>query len=125
VIVPFLPVASSIEDVKWQQAVEEENNLPIGALEAAGWIKPANQRSPEQRVVHRIFHFTDPAAANTTLHDGIYIGKEKLHPCKDKCEPVCCVRCQLWGHVTRECKALKDICGTCRKNHWMDCCNAY
>ncbi|KAG1866891.1 hypothetical protein F4604DRAFT_1509151, partial [Suillus subluteus] len=64
VIVPFLPVTSSIEDAKWQCAVKEENNLPTGALEAAGWIKPANRRSPDQRVAHTIFHFTDPTAAN-------------------------------------------------------------
>ncbi|KAG2071515.1 hypothetical protein BDR04DRAFT_1016073, partial [Suillus decipiens] len=97
--------------------VEEENNLPTGALAAVGWIKPANQRSPDQRVMHVIFHFTDLTAANITLCDRIYIGQEKLHPCKDKCEPVQCVKCQLWGHIARECNAPKDICGTCGKNH--------
>ncbi|KAG1817232.1 uncharacterized protein BJ212DRAFT_1270677, partial [Suillus subaureus] len=82
-------------------------------------------RSSDQRVAHAIFHFTNPSAANTTLHDGIYIGQEKLHPHKDKWEPVQCVKCQLWGHVAKECKAPKDICGTCGKNHQTDTCNAY
>ncbi|KAG2751707.1 hypothetical protein P692DRAFT_20700877, partial [Suillus brevipes Sb2] len=78
-----------------------------------------------QRVAHAIFHFTGPTAANTALRDGIYIGQEKLHPRKDKREPVRCVKCQLWGHVAKECKASKDVCGTCGKNHRTDSCNAY
>ncbi|KAG2037955.1 hypothetical protein BDR03DRAFT_813926, partial [Suillus americanus] len=36
-----------------------------------------------------------------------------------------CVQCQRWGHIAKECKAPQDICGTCRKNHCTNECNAY
>lgn len=125
IIVPFLPIASNIEDTAWLRTVEEENNMMAGAIESANWIKPRQRRAPTQRVAHAIFHFADTHSANNTLRDGIYIGQEKLHPRKDKREPVRCVRCQLWGHIAKDCKAPKDVCGTCGKNHRTNECNAY
>jgi hypothetical protein len=115
IIVPFLPIASSVEDPAWLRTVEEENDMSVGAIESANWIKPRQRRAPMQCVAHAIFHFANPHSANNILRDGIYIGQEKLHPQKDKREPVRCVRCQLWGHIVRDCKALKDVCGTCGK----------
>ncbi|KAG1731532.1 hypothetical protein EDD22DRAFT_852872 [Suillus occidentalis] len=90
VIVPFLSVSSNIDNADWLRAVEKENEMPTGSIETANWIKPKNRRSSDQRVAHAIFHFTGPTAANNTLRDGIYIGQEKLHPRKDKREPVRC-----------------------------------
>jgi len=60
IIVPFLPISSSIEDAEWRHSVEKENNLPVGVIESANWIKPRIRRAPEQWVAHAIFHFTDP-----------------------------------------------------------------
>ena len=125
VIVPFLLISSEIETSEWHRAVEEENNMPKGSIESANWIKPKNRRTPEQRVAHAIIHFADPTTANTVLRDGIYISQEKLHPRKDKREPVRCVRCQQWGHVAKDCKAAQDTCGTCGKNHRTNECNSY
>ncbi|KAG2037956.1 hypothetical protein BDR03DRAFT_862787 [Suillus americanus] len=88
IIVPFLPITSSIEDPAWLRTVEEENDMTPGAIEAANWIKPLQHRAPDQWVAHAIVHFADPHSANNALHDGIYIGQEKLHPHKDKWELV-------------------------------------
>ncbi|KAG1864069.1 hypothetical protein C8R48DRAFT_574014, partial [Suillus tomentosus] len=52
IIVPFLPVTFGFEDAEWRRAAEEENSLPIGSIEAAGWIKPRIRRSPGQKVAH-------------------------------------------------------------------------
>ena len=125
IIVPFVPITTPIEDVNWIRTVEEENSLSLGAIDSIKWIKPKERRTPEQRFAHTMFHFTTAEAANISLRDGIYINKEKLHPRKDKREPVRCVRCQIWGHVAKDCKAPKDICGTCGKNHRTPECSAY
>ncbi|KAG2127282.1 uncharacterized protein EDB93DRAFT_1096576, partial [Suillus bovinus] len=95
IIVPFLPITSSIKDKAWLRTVEEKNSIPTGAIESANWIKPLQCRSQQQRVTHTMFHFTDPHSSNKTLRNGMYIGLEKLHPQKDKWEPVCCICCQL------------------------------
>ncbi|KAG2150888.1 hypothetical protein DEU56DRAFT_703189, partial [Suillus clintonianus] len=113
IIVPFLPVNLGIEDADWRREIEIENGMQTGVIEAAGWIKPRVRRAPGQSVAHATLHFADPSAANLTLRDGIYIGQEKFHPRKDKREPIRCVKCQLWGHMARDCNAPKDVCGTC------------
>ncbi|KAG2118594.1 hypothetical protein DEU56DRAFT_691331, partial [Suillus clintonianus] len=113
IIVPFLPVSSPIDNREWINEVETENDMPPNSIEYIRWIKPKDRRDPNQRVAHAVFHYVNPKIANINLRDGIYIGKEKLHPRKDKREPVRCVRCQHWGHVAKECNATKDACGTC------------
>lgn len=125
IIVPFLPITSNIEDPTWLRTVEEENDMNPGSIESANWIKPRQRRAPDQRVAHAILHFADPHPANNALRDGIYIGQEKLHPRKDKREPIRCVRCQFWGHMAKDCQAPRDTCGTCGKNHRTNDCNAY
>ncbi|KAG2153825.1 hypothetical protein DEU56DRAFT_718519, partial [Suillus clintonianus] len=67
VIVPFLPVSSNIEETNWLRTVEEENDMPLGAIESANWIKPRQRRVPDQRVAHAIIHFANPSAANLSL----------------------------------------------------------
>ncbi|KAG0695715.1 hypothetical protein DFH29DRAFT_1005213 [Suillus ampliporus] len=47
IIVPFLPISYNIEDQEWLRAVEEENNLPTGAIETAHWIKLKLRRAPD------------------------------------------------------------------------------
>ncbi|KAF9245442.1 hypothetical protein BU15DRAFT_11724, partial [Melanogaster broomeanus] len=80
-------------------------------------------RNPHQRVAHAILTTCDPMTANTLLRDGIYINREKLYPRKNKREPIRCVRCQLWGHIARDCKAEHDTCGTCGEHHRTSDCN--
>ncbi|KAG2139672.1 hypothetical protein DEU56DRAFT_735500, partial [Suillus clintonianus] len=114
IIVPFMQTSSEIENTDWLRLVEEENDLNKGAIKSAQWIKPRLRRAPNQRVAHAILHFTDSNAANIALQDGLYINKEKLHPRKDKKEPVRCVKCQLWGHIARDCHAPRDTCWNMR-----------
>ncbi|KAF9234175.1 hypothetical protein BU15DRAFT_9759, partial [Melanogaster broomeanus] len=123
ILVPFLPITSPLESPTFLRSVEEENDLNTGSIESARWIKPIERRNTHQRVAHAIFSISDPMIANVLLRDGIYINKEKLHPWKDKREPFRCVRCQLWGHIARDCKATHDTCGTCGEHHRTAECN--
>ncbi|KAF6761384.1 hypothetical protein DFP72DRAFT_781362, partial [Ephemerocybe angulata] len=43
---------------------------------------------------------------------------------KDKKEPIRCRKCQLYGHIARDCKNKDDICGTCgTSGHWTAQCS--
>ncbi|KAG2127128.1 hypothetical protein DEU56DRAFT_690255, partial [Suillus clintonianus] len=64
IIVPFLPISLGIEDADWRREIEIENGMQMGAIEAAGWIKPRIRRAPGQSVAHATLHFADPSAAN-------------------------------------------------------------
>ncbi|KIJ11401.1 hypothetical protein PAXINDRAFT_157320 [Paxillus involutus ATCC 200175] len=116
ILIPFLPVSSQIYEDKWIRAIEVENDLPIHAIRSTRWIKPIEKRSPGQRVAHAIFQLNSPQAVNILLRDGLYICKDKLHPMKDKREPIRCACCQKWGHIARDCKATHDTCATPANN---------
>ncbi|KAG2739479.1 hypothetical protein P692DRAFT_20755519, partial [Suillus brevipes Sb2] len=45
VIVPFLPITSSVEEPAWLRTVEEENDMTPGVIESANWIKPRQRRA--------------------------------------------------------------------------------
>ncbi|KAF8546187.1 hypothetical protein OG21DRAFT_1384216, partial [Imleria badia] len=122
VLVPFLPITAPLDDPQWFCTIETENNLCEDSLVLAKWIKQKSWRSPNQGVVHALFTFSNPTAANSLLRDRLYICKEKLHPHKEKKDPLRCVHCQGWGHLARDCKAVHDTCAHCRHVHQMDSC---
>ena len=123
ILIPFLPISSPLDDPQWHRSIELENNLSENSITSARWIKLKARRNPNQRVAHAILTFSEPKAANTLLRDGVYICKEKLHPRKDKKDPLHCVRCQGWGHLARDCKAAHDTCAQCAHSHRTDECS--
>ncbi|KIJ10429.1 hypothetical protein PAXINDRAFT_23233, partial [Paxillus involutus ATCC 200175] len=82
-------------------------------------------RAPNQRVVFAIFQLTSPQAANHLIREGLYTRREKLHPTKEKREPIRCVCCQRWGHIERDCKAPHEACTTCGREHRKENCMLY
>ncbi|KAF9231250.1 hypothetical protein BU15DRAFT_56398 [Melanogaster broomeanus] len=125
ILIPFLPVSSPIQDPEWLRALEVENGLMEDVIAYVRWIKPIEKRAPAQRVAHAIFQLTTPQAANALIRDGMYASKGKLHPSKDKREPIRCARCQRWGHIARECKSPQDTCATCGHAHKTAVCVSY
>ncbi|KAF9234669.1 hypothetical protein BU15DRAFT_52371, partial [Melanogaster broomeanus] len=123
IVVPYLPITSRTDSPSFLRTIEEENNLATGAINTIRWIKPIERRNPNQKVAHAILTTSDPMVANTLLKDGLYVNREKLYPRKNKREPTCCVCCQLWGHIARNCKAEHDTCGTCGEHHHTSSCN--
>ena len=116
-VVPFVPIWTALEDNETLRFIEEDSKIPANTIASARWIKPIAKRKPFQQFAHAMFSLTSPAAANTLLKDGIYVNRACLRAIKDKKEPICCLKCQQWGHIAQSCKADKDTCGTCAGNH--------
>ncbi|KAH7918955.1 hypothetical protein BV22DRAFT_967375, partial [Leucogyrophana mollusca] len=55
--------------------------------------------------------------ANRLLRDGMLINSLKLHPHKDKKEPLRWVHCHHWGHMAKACTTSEDTCRTCGEGH--------
>jgi hypothetical protein len=70
-----------------------------------------------------MFSLSELQHANTLIKDSLILNTEKLYPRKDKTEPICCIRCHNWGHITCMCKATNDVCRTCTNTHCTDECN--
>jgi hypothetical protein len=88
ILVPFLPIKHDLASKEWIDLIERENKLPQGSITSIKWVKPIEKRSREQRVAHAVFIFNDPSTANTLLRDSIIIAKMKLHPWKEKRDPI-------------------------------------
>lgn len=125
IVVPFVPTSTLIEESEILRSIEVENELPTGSIGVARWIKPPRHREAGQRVAHALFRLTTPEAANKLINKGMYINLERFRPTKDKKEPLRCLKCQLWGHMAKDCKETRDTCGTCAKNHRTNTCPSY
>ncbi|KAJ6589309.1 hypothetical protein B0H19DRAFT_923461, partial [Mycena capillaripes] len=69
VVVQFVPVLFDPSRDGALHVVEGDNNMPVGDLAKARWIKPADQRHAGQRVAHAVFGFKAASTANTFLRN--------------------------------------------------------
>ncbi|KIK77857.1 hypothetical protein PAXRUDRAFT_28736 [Paxillus rubicundulus Ve08.2h10] len=90
IAIPFLFISTQLNDTNWLCTVEFENSLDEGSIASARWIKPIDKCSPNQRVAFAILQLTSPQAANGLIREGLYTRREKLHPTKEKREPISC-----------------------------------
>ena len=117
ILVPRIPLTFDPSCDMHLREVEEANDLPVGAVQKARWIKPVYRRAPGQRAAHAIFTLEDIAVANRCLRDGIYVCGMRIRPNRLKHEPLQCMKCRKWGHFANACSAEKDTCGTCGGEH--------
>ncbi|KAF8835391.1 hypothetical protein BDN67DRAFT_857471, partial [Paxillus ammoniavirescens] len=118
----FLPIVTNLEDLTMLHNLESENNLDCGTITQAKWVKPLIKRAANQRVAHAILTLRNPLSANLLIRDGLYFKQKKFFPRKDKKEAIRCMKCQLWGHIAKDCKAQADTCGTCGESHRTSAC---
>ena len=114
VVVPFFPISTDINSADTLRTIEEESRIQNGTISQIRWIKDPARRDRRQRVAHALVSLTTAEAANKTIDEGLYVNLEHLKPCKDKKEPICCLKCQYWGHIARDCKRTVDTCGMLR-----------
>lgn len=108
----------TVELPKHLGTVLEEENLPLtNSLASIRWIKPPTCHSPQQRKAFALLQVADAHTANTLLRDGLCIKTEHITIQKDKKEPICCAKCQRYGHVARSCSDATDTSDTCGAQH--------
>src|SRR6266481_3540623 len=88
----------------------------------ARWIKPPHRWSQGQTCVHAIFVISNPAAANKVLMDGLLVCQKHIYAEKCKKEPMRCLKCHGWGHLSYDCMQQYDTCGTCAGRHCTPDC---
>jgi hypothetical protein len=97
--------------------VEEVNNLEKNLLYKAKWIKPLNRRRPDQRHAYAILSLFSAETTNDLIRNGMEVCGSVVRPCKQKQEPMQCMKCRHWGHFTSACTSDLDTCGRCGFQH--------
>ena len=124
-VLSFVPICVNIENADTLRNIEHINDLPDNSIAKIRWIKDPARRKPTQRVAHAFISLSSPQVANQIIRDGICINHEKLRTHKDKKEPLRCLKCQRWGHFSKECRHQTDVCGSCAGPHRELNCNSY
>ncbi len=114
----FVPVAFQINNFDERRQVEEDSHLPRYTLEDLRWMRPVDQREPNQRVATLLINFPSAEAANLATDNELYIRGAKLAVEPNYPEPQRCHRCSLFAaHKASECKSIIKVCGKCRGDH--------
>jgi hypothetical protein len=125
VVINFVPITFRPHlDVDLRET-EEVNGFKNGELITARWFKPEHRRAEGQRFAHCLVQFSSPDTANTVLRNGMSICHKRVYARKKKKEPIRCLKCQMFGHISHSCSSPIDVCGTCTGNHRTETCRAY
>ncbi|KAF5332001.1 hypothetical protein D9611_008885 [Ephemerocybe angulata] len=84
--------------------VEEANGYEKGDITSVRWLRAVTRRYPGQIQAHAIMHFRNAELANRAKDSRITICGAILRARKDKKELIRCRKCQLYGHIARDCK---------------------
>ncbi|KAF5367638.1 hypothetical protein D9615_010583 [Tricholomella constricta] len=92
--------------------IEDDNDLPSGAILSASWLKRPDRRSPKQTVASLKVVCSTAEAANRLLQERIFVAGHLVVIRKDLKEPIRCNKCQRYGHIRASCKS-PERCATC------------
>lgn len=123
VLVRFVPVTATIGPETYNRT-EISSQLEHGTIAAIEWAKKMEKRTPHQKTAHAIVSFTTREAANQVIQKGMTIGGKWVHGHRDQKDPQRCMKCQVFGHIAKECRAGNDVCGRCKDNHRTADCMA-
>ncbi|KAF5392000.1 hypothetical protein D9757_003365 [Collybiopsis confluens] len=116
VVAEFVPITAKF-DARGLGQIETDNNLGVGCINAARWIRKPEKRSPKQTVAHAILTFDKRRTANEAIRRGLVIEKRMVSIRKEVKDPQRCMKCQHYGHIAKECNSDADVCGRCAKEH--------
>lgn len=120
----FVPITFEPENPLDIGRISENSDISHDAIKFAKWLKPIERRSPEQRTAHLMVHFTTATAANKAILKGMVIESKHVQLRKPQQDPRRCLKCHSFdGHYAKDCRELKDTCGTCGGQHRTQGCN--
>jgi hypothetical protein len=122
VIARFVPITFDPTPTCLRE-LEDMVNLPAGSIQEAGWIKHPSKCTGHQKVANLRILCTTLEAANKLINGPTYISGSRLCIQKDIRTPGVCNRCQMYGHIIKDCKAASDTCGQCGETHQTSTCN--
>ena len=102
----------------------ESNNLETNPspITSTAWAKAIENRSNNQHTGHLFITFNNQDIANRAITNGLVICNKRCWSKKCKREPLRCLKCQGWNHLTKDCKEETDNCGNCTgKHNWRQC----
>ena len=122
-VVQFVPLYFKPDSDSEVCSVEKDNDLPMGSLLCAHWIKPPYQRNREQTCGHVILVASAAEVANKILTNGLLVCQKRVYSEKCRKEPTCCLKCQGWDHLSYSCMQVFDMCGMCVGCHKTASCS--
>ncbi|KAF5378885.1 hypothetical protein D9615_006982 [Tricholomella constricta] len=110
----FVPCGSFFDpsDRDHLNVIEDDNDLPSGAILSASWLKRPDRRSPKQTVASLKVVCSTAEAANRLLQERIFVAGHLVVIRKDLKEPIRCNKCQRYGHIWASCKS-PERCAAC------------
>ena len=122
VIVQFIPIQFDPQNEVSLRSVKEANCLRTNTIMKVEWIKPVKDRREGQKVATARLYLKDADTANAILSTNVYIRDKKVILKKPRKEPIQCLKCQLFSHEHRHCKATEAKCARCTRGHKMEVC---
>lgn len=123
ILLRWVPIIFDPNDRKQLREIEEVNGLAEYSVQKSRWIKPVGRRNAGQTKANATISVNSPDTANRIIKSGLDICGVRCKAERTKQEPLQCLKCRGWGHKALDCKAEKDTCGTCGKEHRTSDCN--
>lgn len=123
IVIQFVPLHFGPDRSEEMRHVEETNKMSPGSIMSTHWLKPTQCRDPKQTCAHTLITFHSTEVANRVLMEGIIICQEQVYAQRCKKEPIRCLRCHGWNHLTYTCPQKYDTCRTCGDRHKTSTCS--
>lgn len=123
VLVRFVPTNTPITPETYPR-IEASSQLEDGSIATIVWAKKIENRKAQQKTAHAIVSFKTREAANQVIQNGLSMGGKWVYGHRDQKDPQRCMKCQQYGHIAKECRMDRDVCGRCGENHRTSECQA-
>ncbi|KDN41509.1 hypothetical protein RSAG8_07459, partial [Rhizoctonia solani AG-8 WAC10335] len=123
ILLQCTPVSYEPEDPAAIPRFEEENLLQRGDVLSMSWCKPAHKRKPEQTMAVLKLEMRSHDLADKLITEGGQLQYTPVLFRKASQEPMCCLRCQKYGHKAAKCpNGMDDVCSQCGGAHRIANC---